>query len=439
MDLTEWLPYKISNLRETFEIYFKFIKLYTFRVEYTMKEYYERKINLNLSNSKILIRQSLIGWIVCSFLWILFLWPDCPYIIHSNYVSSKIQIDGFYTIFAYTSIVIMLLEMMCYQALYAILNYDLYFNDVMQKLLRFDDRHLKPKSKRFLLIYFVYFGYLSGTVYRFFYAFLSIVYVCILLQFIHDFLRGIFTMIQMILSFILWLCFFDHVIFITGELFIVMFSFAFTCDFMLIRLKELAESPAWKTIRKGLVWNYPQQFRLKYSEIFHDITTINRTFRDFFFIVETVSKTTIVYAVILYSKQTEFNIAFVFIFSLLIIIFLVTSTLYARVSFLYTYNDILGKYSTCWNANLQFILNRQQQNRKPLRFLNQTTKYPTKLLRDRIRSNLFIQALTVNPIGFSCGRDFYITRNKSVELFFMNFIFILLFYKKFILANRLQA
>ncbi|KPM08703.1 hypothetical protein QR98_0072270 [Sarcoptes scabiei] len=57
----------------------------------------------------------------------------------------------------------MLLEMMCYQALYAILNYDLYFNDVMQKLLRFDDRHLKPKSKRFLLIYFVYFGYLSGT------------------------------------------------------------------------------------------------------------------------------------------------------------------------------------------------------------------------------------------------------------------------------------
>ncbi|KAH9501068.1 hypothetical protein DERF_011937 [Dermatophagoides farinae] len=52
-------------------------------------------------------------------------------------------------------------------------------------------------------------------------------------------------------------------------------------------------------------------------------------------------------------------------------------------------------------------------------------------LRAIIKSNLFVQTMTNNQLGFTCGHLFYITKYKYNELILMNIPLILMFYKLF--------
>ena len=83
----------------------------------------------------------------------------------------------------------------------------------------------------------------------------------------------------------------------------------------------------------------------------------------------------------------------------------------------------------------QFILYdlaRSQWHR--FRMVNQSTNASLLLWRHWIKSNLFVQTMTENHFGFTCGQLFFITKSKYTEILLLNLPLILLFYKKICLS-----
>uniref|UniRef100_A0A6P6YBP4 Uncharacterized protein LOC113796602 n=1 Tax=Dermatophagoides pteronyssinus TaxID=6956 RepID=A0A6P6YBP4_DERPT len=100
--------------------------------------------------------------------------------------------------------------------------------------------------------------------------------------------------------------------------------------------------------------------------------------------------------------------------------FIYTNGIYSRVAQFPQINQ------QCCNVFMNW-LSRQQQF-QITNSNNQKFILSRLLLRDTIKTNLFVQTMTENQFGISCGQIFFITKFKYVELFILNFIMIILFY-----------
>uniref|UniRef100_A0A6P6YBI2 Uncharacterized protein LOC113796542 n=1 Tax=Dermatophagoides pteronyssinus TaxID=6956 RepID=A0A6P6YBI2_DERPT len=109
-------------------------------------------------------------------------------------------------------------------------------------------------------------------------------------------------------------------------------------------------------------------------------------------------------------------------------LFIYTNGLYSRAAQLPYYNRRGCLSIMNWLARLQYQQQQQQQNNN-----NNRPKRPISI-RNQICSNLFGQIMSENHLGFSCGQIFPISKYKYVEIFIMNFVLILLFYKKICLT-----
>uniref|UniRef100_A0A6P6YB92 Uncharacterized protein LOC113796544 n=1 Tax=Dermatophagoides pteronyssinus TaxID=6956 RepID=A0A6P6YB92_DERPT len=106
--------------------------------------------------------------------------------------------------------------------------------------------------------------------------------------------------------------------------------------------------------------------------------------------------------------------------------FLSSNGLYLLLARLPYYNQNVCK------KLLNLIANSQQRQRRKYSLFNCNRLF---YLKQMIKSNLFVQKISTNQFGFTCGQIFFITRYKYLELFLMNFVLVLLFYKKIYLLN----
>uniref|UniRef100_A0A6P6XUE8 Uncharacterized protein LOC113791361 n=1 Tax=Dermatophagoides pteronyssinus TaxID=6956 RepID=A0A6P6XUE8_DERPT len=51
-------------------------------------------------------------------------------------------------------------------------------------------------------------------------------------------------------------------------------------------------------------------------------------------------------------------------------------------------------------------------------------------LRYSLKSRLFLQTMTRNQFGFTCGRMYFISKFKCIQMFILNFHMAIKFYKK---------
>nr|XP_027198241.1 uncharacterized protein LOC113792540 [Dermatophagoides pteronyssinus] len=124
-----------------------------------------------------------------------------------------------------------------------------------------------------------------------------------------------------------------------------------------------------------------------------------------------------------------YNISFIIS---LITMFCTTTAIYSRLSNLPLYNQQCCNFLFEWNARIQSICSIAMIKRKVKRYY---------LLHERqtIKINLFIQTMTDNRFGFTCGQIFFITKYKYSELIMLSIVLILLFYKKIFLNLDLKS
>nr|XP_027200282.1 uncharacterized protein LOC113794362 [Dermatophagoides pteronyssinus] len=148
--------------------------------------------------------------------------------------------------------------------------------------------------------------------------------------------------------------------------------------------------------------------------------------------VETISKSSIIIAVMFYSEQEEISQYCVMAIVSLLSIFFYITTLYSRVARLPSNNRRCCKSIMSWLARTQWSLPETKfyksfKGRK-IKVINRTT----------IKSNLFVQIMRENKLGFTCGHLFFITKFKYIQLLLLNFTLIIKFYKKIIHASQIK-
>nr|XP_027196928.1 uncharacterized protein LOC113791358 [Dermatophagoides pteronyssinus] len=84
----------------------------------------------------------------------------------------------------------------------------------------------------------------------------------------------------------------------------------------------------------------------------------------------------------------------------------------------------------CWLSVHRWIARSQWSNVERKKHRNRLP------LRYSLKSRLFLQTMTRNQFGFTCGRMFFISKFKYIQMFIMNFHMAIKFYKKICLSQN---
>ncbi|KAH9419727.1 hypothetical protein DERP_001557 [Dermatophagoides pteronyssinus] len=163
------------------------------------------------------------------------------------------------------------------------------------------------------------------------------------------------------------------------------------------------------------------QFCYQYIILYNEIYRLNCTAKIILFALETLSKLSIMIACVFYSRQQKMSLINTLFVSILLSVFIFMNFAYAKIACLPSYNE------QCTKNLLQWLVHLQWQSK--------FKRYSQ--IRQSIKANLFIQSMTNNRLGFTCGPLFYINKYKFFELLMLNIPWILLFYKQICFNNQL--
>ena len=122
------------------------------------------------------------------------------------------------------------------------------------------------------------------------------------------------------------------------------------------------------------------------------------------------------------------------LFNSLFILLLLTAfgsstVIYSLVSSFPQLNQLCCSWLSSYNAQRQYYLLQRKQQQQPNQLITGNHHSFTNNRRT-IRLNFFIQTLSTNQFGLTCGNVFFINKYNYMQLFLLNFTLILLFYKK---------
>nr|XP_027200277.1 uncharacterized protein LOC113794358 [Dermatophagoides pteronyssinus] len=222
-----------------------------------------------------------------------------------------------------------------------------------------------------------------------------------------------------------------------GQFLLTVLSFiGFVIELFQVKLQELFQLVQkifrrnWNNkILKKIFWN---RFQVEYVKLYSEIANFNISFGTMLLYLETISKSSIIISCMFLSEQEEISqYCIMAIVSLLSIFFYIT-TLYSRVARLPSNNRRCCKSIMSWLARTQWSSSKtkfyQSINGRKIKIINRTT----------IKSNLFVQIMSENKLGFTCGHLFFITKFKYIQLLLLNFTLIIKFYKKIIHASKIK-
>lgn len=417
MELYRWRPDKINKIGEIFQIYFTIAKYYCFRCDYTMKDYHNRSIPWNFSTFKWAIISSLRSWMVIYIMFelLLFYYNDSILI---KKIEQLLYYHSTYIIIYYIIFLIVLLETVWFRTFLAIIDYRFPFNTILYRYIENDSKHLTSKDQQILIKFFISRGFVSGTINRLVAIVTNLLLICCIYYriFSDQYRTRILSIFYDIFCYIL---FTSQIIFFAGNCFIAMFFLLFTVKFFEKRFRHLIR--CYHLVHERFVSRFNHDYILFYDEIIK----FNDCAKDFLFLIEMASKCSIVTTVVFYGQNHETTINVYLIMMNTIQIFFFSTAVYFILSFFPSYNLTCYKNTSDYNARRQYLINR-------CCIQNWITKSSS---RKTIKSNLFIQSIAENRLGFSCGRLFFINRHKILELFLLNFIFAFFIYKKFFIPN----
>lgn len=421
-------PKRITKINEMFEIYFTKIKHYTLRVEYSLQEYQNRTIEWNLKRLRRYLFISFRSCFVIFYLWTMMFWSDCS-IPGIHYLFSKVPVDSSKLLFVFYSILIFLLELMSLDMICSLKSYKFDMNLALKALIEYDhseDEFLSPKTLDSIFKKYLKLSLFSEILYHSVHLFLLGIYLFIIGDSILNFLSKKINFIEIFFVIIFNHPLYKESVFVAGQLCFDLLGFAYTGHFFLRKFKNFVQvfrENQQSIINRNLVL---KKYCREYLKQSFEIALMNRTARDCFFIIEMVSKVTIVFAMLFFEDQSKINIYSLTVMLVIVFFFLINATLLARVSSFESLNLSYYRSMLTW------------QNRNRFRSFVQKSRFHYDLGSiNEIRRNFFTQTISTNPIGFDCGRIFHVTKLKYIELQFMNCVLLLLFYKRFLLWNHL--
>nr|XP_027204085.1 uncharacterized protein LOC113797840 [Dermatophagoides pteronyssinus] len=232
-----------------------------------------------------------------------------------------------------------------------------------------------------------------------------------------------------------------HIIFMMGQLFRAMNFIVVSVEFSKVQIKQFFSSlkllrnynsfgtdhHSISFIQNSILFLSRQQF--EYVKQYADVTKVNRTASPYFVYDEMISKSSIIMACLFTSRQLQMNLFNLCIIPGLLSMFFYTTGLYQSVSNLPLYNQRSARLISQWLAKFQWLSSSIKNKAINRRFSQAYLRYLIKL-------NLFIQTMPNNKFGFSCGRLFFITKFKYIQLFILNFHLTIKFYKKICMSPQ---
>lgn len=426
MDLLKYTTKKIEKLEEIFEIYFICVQFYSLRVKFSMVDYERRAIQWNWKHFKRYIQILIRSCFIVIYLWIMILFDDGPFLV-LRYLPSKITVDRSDLVFGFYSTMIILLEILSFNLIRSLSCYDYRLCDALHNLIESDHhqgRILGPKILNNLIQKYRKLINCFNNLFCATYFFLNSIHFYIISFLIGKFLAKQINIIELCFSILVNYNLIEQMIFYAGQFCFELFSFAFTCHFLTVRFQTFVESFRKLTFKRKFFRKKQliQQYSNEYLQQSFEIARMNHSKRETFLIVELISKCLIAYCVLFFHGQTRMNIYSNFLLIMASLFYLVNGTLLASVSSFKTFNDLFfhSIFSLqCRNCFRRFRNNIIVENRSRL--------------RREVKRIFFIENIASNPIGFTWGAIFRITKFKYIDMQLIDVVLILLFYKRFLL------
>nr|XP_027196925.1 uncharacterized protein LOC113791355 [Dermatophagoides pteronyssinus] len=272
-------------------------------------------------------------------------------------------------------------------------------NEFLIKYWHYNDDKISFKNRNHLIRFYQKSRFISTNSYRIFsIGLLAVNFMFIFFSF-HLYNSGQISLVKFLMTSIFFFLFICQCIFIIGD--------------SLILLSFIVK------IQKSIWYRFHYQYVYLYSETYK----FNSAVRFILLITELMSKSTVVICLLFYSHQTKMYLQNTLVTLIFITIFCLISGLNFRIAQLPSYNRLCWLSLHRWIARSQWLnLERKQShNRLPLRY--------------SLKSRLFLQSMTNNQFGFTCGRLFFISKFKYIQMFIMNFHMAIKFYKKICLSQ----
>ncbi|XP_075681151.1 uncharacterized protein LOC113797840 [Dermatophagoides pteronyssinus] len=321
------------------------------------------------------------------------------------------------------------------------LRYRFTWNNFWSSNFDYDDNKLQPKFHNYLINFYAITTILSTICHQISAIVILCSYPIFVHYSVHLFNINQITLIQLILTFFGYLALLIHIIFMMGQLFRAMNFIVVSVEFSKVQIKQFFSSlkllrnynsfgtdhHSISFIQNSILFLSRQQF--EYVKQYADVTKVNRTASPYFVYDEMISKSSIIMACLFTSRQLQMNLFNLCIIPGLLSMFFYTTGLYQSVSNLPLYNQRSARLISQWLAKFQWLSSSIKNKAINRRFSQAYLRYLIKL-------NLFIQTMPNNKFGFSCGRLFFITKFKYIQLFILNFHLTIKFYKKICMSPQ---
>ncbi|KAH7638161.1 hypothetical protein HUG17_9266 [Dermatophagoides farinae] len=423
---------KNNCIQELVRQCFESMKFYLLRIEYTTDEYNNHLIPWKSRILQLTIWITAMCWLNIIF-WIAILkWPEYVFPISFDDIDQMTAVHGsklisFVSICAFST-----LEYVWCATFYRLINYDLRINDLIVKYSQFGQNNLSERGHQYIYNLIRITNMFTGILGSIRLTLLTIYFILLNIILFKSYLhKNLISIIRIIISLPISTIIYCRLIYTIGQGFVAFKFLIIIIEFYIIQLKELM----YKTrqifrhrnqenlIKINNRRYYFRYFQRKYSILYDEILKINQIVSIFLFAIDMLSKFSIIICALFYSQQIDMNLFNISFIISLILMFCSATGIYSRLANVPSYNQQCCRQIFEWNARFQSMSTNHNVKREWRRNF---------CLHKRmvIKMNMFMQTMTDNHLGFTCGQLFSITKYKYSELIMFSIVLVLLFYKK---------
>ena len=408
---------------------FQSIKFYAIRIDYQFLDYEQQNISWTFSTIKRAILFTLNSWLTIVYLFCLILWPRNDYLLSIETFDKIVYSNRNDFIIIEMIIVFVLRECLFYNYLKELIKYKSKLTEFLMKYCQYDDCELSIENQNHLNRFYKKSNLIATISYRILtIGLLSLNFVLLIFSF-YLYECGQISLIKFIISSICFFSYISQCIYMVCYSFNLLISTVFGVEFFRIRLKQLSiksmnllkNSIQSSNLQRKLFW---YRFHSYYVYLYSETDKFNQTIQEALLFLEMMSKSLVVICLLYYSHQTKMHLQNSLVTIILITVFCLINILNFRIAHIPLYNRVCWLSIHRWIARSQWsnMERKKHRNRLPLRYY--------------FKSRLFLSIMTNNQFGFTCGRMFFISKFKYIQMFIMNFHMAIKFYKKICLSQN---
>ncbi|KAH7638040.1 hypothetical protein HUG17_9145 [Dermatophagoides farinae] len=398
--------------------------LLTFRLNFSLSDYYFHRLSINFKTFKPAFVITTISWLTISFFSSLVFWPNNQLFITIKHYEEMFKTPALNLLFSQLAITYTIMEYPSFFLMKETLMYRCPLIDLLAVDIPIQEKKFSTKMRQNLIKFFVIINFIATITYLNIIILMFTISILMNYLYLPFYLDNRITMIQFTTCFPSSLLMTMNTIFTTAQLCTSGKLFLFYLLFFTYRIKQLY-TISWSIFNTSFYSSYLAkkrfwfQFFREYIILYDTVARLNRSVKVALLSLELINKSAVIFGCVFYSKQSTVTVVnSIFIMSAIVSV-IFTNFTYSRIARIPEYNKKCVQYLFQWLARSHF------QNKR----LDASIKRMVEL-RAIIKSNLFVQTMTNNRLGFTCGHLFYITKYKYNELILMNIPLILMFYKQ---------